>query len=681
MTGPVQADLENGMQKLQKRTACIELSLSQRSLDQKCFSETITSSEGSAFERADVLSIRTESSMTNTTYLSSDSSCPDDDGHPKTAELGTLGEIQGDNVADNEIKVLKAQVASLKSEKDAIRQKCDEDIAFKDEQMQNVVSICQALSAENEELKAQAKRPATSPPVRSPVQQAPSSELVKLREIVKHQHSDLCNTHRTMHQLAEQLNISEATKQQQISQLYKAFTVEKDLGAKLTEATNNNKQLDAEVNKLKQLKSQVTGELVDSKSECERAYCQNRILKETIEMDPAKAAIFHKANEHLKNEIADQEERRIQAEERNIQLQKKMDKEQVQSKAEITALTEENKTLTVAVGDLQSSKRALLNSIDDYFIKVPGRNIADSLKAAVKSFRSAGNHDQAIDTRLNDIIATQSRAVKKTKGLEIHCHQLETAVKEQEIKYMDLEADFRGKSSKVDALEMEADCVKSEHSKALTKKDDELSKAKKAAAHAEHLLELFKNSNADTVTAWFFKRSQKEVTKAKDDLKHAEKRIENLQQDLYTKTQNEKWNKDLQSYNQWKGVAGNDDPTLLTEIADLKQKLADFEKGLCTPDVVPWADHLLRVEEVQAQTTARLQNESRAQLEATVNAELVAKFGEKYAHPLQELCGYLWNRNLGFEEWLKKMGVDENELNDNQRNTLMYALRELFVLP
>lgn len=669
------------MLKLYKRTACIELALSQQSLDRKCFSESITSSEGSAFERDDILTIRAESSGTDATYPSSDSSRPDDYGHLKTAELVALGGPQGDNVAADEIMALKDKVASLESDKVAIQQKFDEDIAFKDEQMQNVVSMCQALSAENDELKAQAKRQATSPPARSPVQQAPNSELVKLREVVKVQNGELSDARRTIDRISEQLKISEATEQQHISQLYNAFALNQDLGVKLADATKSNKQLEGEVEKLKQLKLQITSEFVDAKSECERTYLQNRILTEAIEMDPAKAAIFHKANGHLKSEIADQEERRIQAEESNIQLQKQHDEERAKSKAEITALTEENKTLNVAIGDLQSSKLALLNAIDDYFIKVPGRNIADSLKAAVKSFRSAAMHDQAIDRRLNQILETLSRVETKAKGLEIHCHHLETAAKEQETKYIDLEADFRTKSSKVDAMEMEAECKESEHQKALTKKDDEISKAKKAAAHAERLLELFQYSNADVCTAWFFKRAQKEVTKAKEDLKHAEKRIEGFQQDLHAKIYHEKMDKGFRDDSEWKAATGTDSPALHKEIAELKQKLEDFEKGLCTPDVVPWKEHLRRVEEVEAQTTARLQNESRKQLEATVNAELVTQFANQFVIPLRDLCSHLWNRNLWFEGCLKQMGVEEDFINNSERNTLLYALHDFSVIP
>ena len=700
------------MLKLYKRTACIELALSQQSLDRKCFSGSITSSEDSAFERDDVLTIRAESSGTDATYQSSDGSCPDDNRHLNTAKLVTLGGIQVGSVAADEITALKAQVASLQSEKIAIQQKCDEDIAFKDEQMQTVISMCQGLSAENDELKAQVKQPAPSPPVRSPVQQATTSELAKLRKLVKVQdeaiafkdeqmrnvvskcqtlsaekdelkvqNGELSDARRTIDRISGQLKISEATKQQQNAQLYNAFALNQDLGAKLANANKTNKQLEGEVEKLRQLKLQITGEFVDAKSECERTYLQNRILTEALALDPAKAAVFHNTNESLKKEIADQEERRIQAEESNIQLEKQHEKERVESKAEITALTEKNKTLNLAIGDLQSSKRALLFAIDDYLIKVPGRDIADSIKVAVKSFRSAAKHDQAIDRRLNEIIGTQSGAVTKAKGLEIHCHQLETAAEDQEIKYMDLEADFMGKSSKVDALEMEAECKANEHQKALKKKDDEISKAKKAATHAENLLELLKDSRADVCTTWFFKRAKKEVTKAKDDLKHAEKRIEGLQQDLHAKIHFEKMDKGSRDEKDWKAATGTDAPALRNEIAHLKRKLEDFEKGLCTPDVVPFQEHLRRLDEVKALTTARLQSESRQRLEATINAQLVTQFGNQFVVPLQDLCRYLWNRNLSFEEYLKQIGFDEDSIDTSERGTILHMLHEFSVLP
>ncbi|KAG7005173.1 hypothetical protein G7Y79_00021g050400 [Physcia stellaris] len=711
LTGPVQADLENGMLKLYKRTACIELALSQQSLDRKCFSGSIPSSECSAFERHDILTIRAESSGTDATCPSSDSIFPEDNSHLKNAELVTLGGTQVDNADTDEITALNAQVASLQSEKVAIQQKCDEDIAFKDEQMQTVVSMCQRLSAEKDELKAQVKQPATSPPVRSPVQQATTSELAKLRKVVKVQdeaiafkdeqmrnvvskcqtlsaekdelkiqNGELSDARRTIDRISGQLKKSEATEQQQTSQLYKAFALNQDLGAKLAAATNANKQLEGEVEKLRQLKVQVTGEFIDAKSECERTYLQNRILTQALALDPAKAAVFHNTNENLKKEIADQEERRIQAEELNIQLQKRHEKERVESKAEITALTEKNKTLNLAIGDLQSSKRALLFAIDDYLIRVPGRDIADSIKVAVKSFRSAAKHDQAIDRRLNEIIGIQSGAVTKAKGLEIHCHQLETAAKDHEIKYMDLEADFRGKSSKVDAMEMEAECKASEHQKALTKKDDEISKAKKAATHAENLLELLKDSQADVCTTWFFKRAKKEVTKAKDDLKHAEKRIEGLEQDLHAKIHFEKMDKGSRDDRNWKAATEPDAPALRNEIAQLKEKLEDFEKGLCIPDVVPLQEHLRRLDEVRQQTTAQLQNESRQQLEATINAQLVTQFGNQFVIPLQDLCSHLWNRNLSFENYLKQIGIDEDSINTSERGTLLHMLHDLSVI-
>lgn len=668
------------MLKLHQRTACIELASSQRSLDQKFSPGLATPSEGSAFENDEVLTTRNESSETVATYISRDDSCPDDDSHRKTAHQVTLRELPGGKTVNHEITVLKAQLDALHSEKDGLQKKYDEDIAFKDEQMQKMVSMCQAFSAENDELKTQAKRPIPSPTVKKPIQQAPNSEVVKLREVVKVQRSELSDAVQHIDYLQCELARSKATEQQQNIQLYNAFTENQNLTVKIAEAVNTNKKSEKEIHKLKQLKLQVTGELIDAQSECERLYFQNRILRFDLEKEPAKVAQFDRTIEHLKSELSDQEERRVQAEELNIQLQKEHDKDQVKSKAEITALTDENKVLTVAVNNLRWSKGALEKGINTYFIKFRGTNAASSLEAAVQSFRSAARHDQAIDTQLITIAEISSKAIQKAKGLEIHCNQLQTSAKEQDIKYMDLEADYLRKSSKVDALEMEAGFTKSDHEKALSKKDDEISKAKKEAAHSENLLNIFQYSQADLCTKWFFKRLQKEAAKAKDTLKHTETRVEALQQNLHAKIEHEKMDKDIRDYNEWQEVVDPGwSPAERNEIEELKQKVEDLENKLLTPDVVPWKEHLLRVEEVKDQTIARLQNESREQLEATVTQEVTLKFGEDFIKPLVELCYHLWVRILRLENNLVKLGADQDGLVDSERHTLLEASKEFAV--
>lgn len=701
------------MLKLHKRNACIKLILSQRRLDRALSPDSATASEESNFEHDQVPSDyggvsdatgTCPSSICLSSRESQDSELNDVKFEP--VEQKSIQSLEQDTATNDRIDALQARLALLESQKAEAEVRHEEEITSKDEQVQKIVSMYQALNAKHDELKAQVEHSATglSKPGAS---QTLNPELkgfrhamgVKVEEVanamssIDHLQRELENAKHDKHDkeallfgayhhidgLTRQLATAQATEEEKDRMLLNAFNENRVADAKLVEAQKTVKDLEALAEKLKQLKIHSTSELVDMKSECERTLLQNMIMREAMEMNPTKAAEFDNTIGHLKNELAEADERRIEAEETNIELQKQMREDQTKSAAEKTALTKENAMLSLALTGMQSNKRNLEQAIDIYVTTIRGANMADSLEAAIKSYRSTLQLDRQIDTRLTKLVESHSDAVQTAKGLEIRCSQLETAAKDQDVKYADIESEYHRKSQEVDFMEMEVEAKKKDHENALTKKDADIATAKKEAAHFENLLDIFKHSNADTVTSWFFRRQEGEVEKTKTALKHSEGRLEALQQELRTKVGYEKLDKELRDWNECQ-ARYDISPAARDEVEELKQKLEDLKSKLCAPDAIKWSDHLRRIEEVRAQTTAQLENESREQLEATVSREITLRFGLDYVKPMAELGSYLWARIWRLEQILVNGGYAVEDLDDNERHTLLRVSRDFEVL-
>lgn len=353
---------------------------------------------------------------------------------------------------------------------------------------------------------------------------------------------------------------------------------------------------------------------------------------------PKKGAEYDKTVEHLKGELVEADERAVKAEEEQIQLQKDLELYTVKSKAEITALGEENRILTLAVGDLRSSKDSVQKALNAL---IKTLSAGSSLQTAIQTYHSDLAQEKQHDTRLLNLIEMHSQAVDKAKVLEIRCNNLETTAVEQEAKYIDLSRSHRTKSDALDIAHMETDARKQEHAAALALSASDLAAAKQESASLASTLRKLQYTTADDCTAWFLHRQETDLASTKTGLEEAEKRIVQLTQDLRTKTEFEVMDKSLRDVATYDASRFPElAPAQRDEIRELKDRIEEYEQKLCTPDVIPWAEHLRRVEEVREQTTVRVSNEGREKLEEVVNREIVTRFGKEYVLPLVELGGH-----------------------------------------
>ncbi|KAL8796545.1 MAG: hypothetical protein Q9195_001219 [Heterodermia aff. obscurata] len=405
VTDPLRSGLDQGLIKLHKRTASIELAQWQRTHDVKYSLPKVEYPE--PVERHGV----------SPRSLSSDSE----------GGSSANGDCHGGNTG---------QAYEAEAE-----QGLKETIAFKDEQMHNLLSMYQGLVSKHEDLEAKTKQQAIAQSRAVPLTPASRAELTQLRLALEterqetlrtsqyinqlqaelastknsHREQDilLFNAYARINGLTEQLTIANAsgghdkiadleqkllaaedTVEQQEQQLFNAFQAQQAL-------EGDKQQLKDSVKKLTNLHHQATNQLVDMKSECERNLVQNMLMRESMEADPSKSAAYDKTVEHLQGELAAGDERAVQAEEANIQLQKDMDATAAKSKAETTALSEENRLLNLALDDQRSSNASIQNALNGLLRTLHSTSATGSSNLAATIQTDLAQHD----LRLSNLLA------------------------------------------------------------------------------------------------------------------------------------------------------------------------------------------------------------------------------------------------------------------------------------
>ena len=721
VTDALQTELDYGLIKLHKRTARIEFAQWQRTLDRKYSPHSPAQVECPEPVERRSLSPRSQSPDFDGTFSGTEDFEAENTGQARTKIVQkTTAETVCHETAVNDPRCISLAQASPIAFAE-YKANVDETIAFKDEQLFEIISKYQALFLEFEDHKTRTEQQAAIQSRAVSVAHVSSSELAQLRKALATQKREsldalqyldylraeldstnnarkaqdvfLFNAYAQVDELDEQLakanthgrysqiknlekrlEAAKDTEEQQDRQLFNAFQASQAL-------EGDKKQLEETVEKLNNLRIQVTNELIDAKSECERNLVQNMMMRDAMATDPSKGAEYDKTVEHLKGELVEADERAVQAEENNIQLQKDLEEHSARSKAEITALGEANRILTVAVGDLRSSKDSLQKSLNAFIKAFQSNSAGTSLETAIQTYHSDLAEEKQHDTRLLNLVEMHSKAVEKAKGLENRCSHLETTAVEQAAKYIDLEHLHRKKCDAVDILQMETDAKKQEHETALAKKDSDLAAAKSESTSLTDMLSKLQYTSADNCTAWFLQRRETDLANAKTALEKAEQRIVALTQDLRAKNQFEKMDKGLRDLNAYQaGRCPDLTPAARDEIKELKAKIEEYELKLCTPDVVPWAEHLRRVEEVRAQTTLLVENRSKEQIEAVVNKEITTRFGKEYVLPLAELGGHFWERIQRLEQALLAVGYPLQNLDDRERRTLILASKQFGVL-
>ena len=721
VTDPLYKELDHGLVKLHKRTACIELAQWQRTRDRKCSTHSPVQVECPQPVEGPSLSPHSQSPNLDGTSSGNEDCEAENTGQARTNIVQkTTAEIVCHETAVNDPRCVSLAQASPLAFAE-YRAYVEETIAFKDAQMVEIVSKYQALFLEFEDHKTRTEQQGAIQSRAVSVAHVSSSELAQLRKALASQRQEsldalqyldylraeldstnnarkaqdvlLFNAYAQVDELDEQLakanthgghgqikslekrlEAAKDTEEQQERQLFNAFQASQTL-------EGDKKQLEETVEKLNNLRIQVTNELIDAKSECERNLVQNMMMRDAMATDPSKGAEYDKTVEHLKGELVEADERAVQAEENNLQLQKDLDEHSLRSKAEIIALGEANRILTVAVGDLRSSKDSLQKSLNAFIKAFQSNSAGTSLETAIQTYHSDLAEEKQHDTRLLNMVEMHSKAVEKAKVLEIRCNHLETTAVEQAAKYIDLEHLHRKKCDAVDILQMETDAKKQEHEAALAKKDSDLAAAKSESTSLADMLSKLQYASADNCTAWFLQRQETNLANAKTALEQAEQRIVALTRDLRAKTEFERMDKGLRDLAAYQASQYPDlTPAARDEIKELKAKIEEYELKLCTPDVVPWAEHLRRIEEVRAQTTVLIENRSKEQIEAVVNKEITTRFGKEYVLPLAELGGHFWVRIQRLEQALLAVGYPLRDLDDRERRTLIKASKQFGVL-
>ena len=158
---------------------------------------------------------------------------------------------------------------------------------------------------------------------------------------------------------------------------------------------------------------------------------------------------------------------------------------------------------------------------------------------------------------------------------------------------------------------------------------------------------------------WFLDSKDQEIESCHVTLASANQRIEQLQNDLYTKQTFQQLDNDhrqlhinnLELY-----------PDLLAaaqkELESTKTKLSEYESRPTSQDWVDMKTHLLRVAEIETQTRAQIGEEVRAEVHAQIKTETEQKMLRHWIVPLQQLGGFLWNRICRLEQPFVAGGLD-----------------------
>ena len=703
VTNPLCIGLDHGLIKLHNRTTRIELAQWQRALDLNYSAPS--SALVKYHESVECHSVSPRSLSPNCDDTSSEhEDCEGEStGQAKTK---VVPEKTADTVCHGTatqdprwISETQASALTLAEYQANVERQHKEEIAFKDEQIHHVVSMYQILLSKHEDLETETRQQAVIRSRAEPVTQASSPELMRLRVALDKERKqsmdtlqyltdvqvELENANNAKHALDvllysaygqidalnEQLstaNISggysrindlenrlKDTEEEQDRQLFNAFQENQALETKVLDGDKAKQQLKESVKKLTNLNLQVTSELIDMKSDCERNLVQNMMMRDAMATDPKKGAEYDKTVEHLKGELVEADDRAIKAEEQQIQLQKDLELYTVKSQAENTALGEENRILNLAVGDLRSSKDSVQKALNAL---IKTLSAGSSIQSVIQTYHADLAQEKQHDTRLLNLLEMHSQAVQKAKVLELRCNSLDTTAVEQETKYNDLSHAHRAKCDALDILTMETDAKAQEHASALAAATTDLAAAKQQSATLATTLNNLQYSTADACTAWFLHRQETDLASTKTGLEEAEKRIVQLTQDLRTKTEFETMDKNLRDLAAYDAAHFPElAPAHRDEIEELKAKIEGYEQKLCTPDVLPWAEHLRRVEEVRVE----VDQQARETMQEEVNREVVIRFGKEYVLPLVELgeyfCEYL-ARRLGPEE----SNADENRI-------------------
>lgn len=525
--------------------------------------------------------------------------------------------------------------------------------------------------------------------------------------VIHEQEAQLSTTAARATALENQLTSTQQTVSEQEGELWNAFQESQAADAKLRVADNTISHLEAKVEELEKAKSKATKELIQAKSEWEKTTFQTMRFRQAMDQDPGKTAEMDNAIALLKKDLEEAEERAIQAEEECIQLQKRKDLEDLENKAETTALAAENRMVSAALNGELTNNRICRQAVDSFLGQTKEGITDGSLNAALEMYCSVAHRNKRLDAKIVEMTQMHSEVAQKAKSLLVDCHKLEITAQETETKISDLETELRQKGDKVDTLEIEGDAKRGEYEASLKRKDAEIETAKREAAHHFNILSIMKDASAEACTSWWFEYQEEEVEKARAALQKAEQHAEDLAQELYAMKEYQEMEK---NYRDWHDQDYSEFPELLAtaqdkvqdlerkislyetsqqtgeaipysemlaasqeEVKDLQKRLEESECKYASPDYVKFSDHMARINEVQTQATTQMETEVRQHIEAEVEKDVTSRFGMDFVLPLIQLGGHFWSRIGRLERVLRQQGHD---MDDNNRTALLRASRE-----
>lgn len=434
---------------------------------------------------------------------------------------------------------------------------------------------------------------------------------------------------------------------------------------------------------------------MDTNSELEKTHLQNSSFRQAMEQDPGKTADMDNALELLKGELGEVEERAIRAEEEHIQLQKRTDLECLKKDAETTALAAENGMLRTALDGELASKQMMRTTIGSCLEQIQSGIDQENLKTALEMYCSVVGQDDQLHTTIGQMKQIHSQAVQKNKDLQLRCIRLEASAQDTDFKISDLESALRGKSDKVDTLEIEADAKQRDFETSLTQRDQAVATAKNEADQCLNILTVLRNSCADACTSWWFKYQDMKVDEGMTALQTSESRVKDLESKLAT-TENQCTQLYAQDYSECSELLADARDEIQTlrnqvvlfeqsggsiqyiqkladsqdEIKDLQKKLEESDCKYASKDYVKWSEHLSRVNEVRTQTKSQTESQIHQGIEAQVTQDITTRMGNDYVLPLRELGGHFWTRIGRLEQTVSAYGMN---VYDSEREGLLKA--------
>ena len=511
-----------------------------------------------------------------------------------------------------------------------------------------------------------------------------SGTLIKNAE----QGQSLSDARRHGDALQTQLNSATRVNAEQDIQLFNAFLASQAADVKLEEAAKT-------ITRQAKIISKTTKDLIDINSELEKTHLQNLQFRQAMEQDPGKTADMDNALALLKRELGETEDRAIQAEEDFIQLQKRTNHVCLQKDAEMTALTAENGVLHTALDEALESNETLRTTMQSCLMHLQGGIDDDGLRVALQMYCSVVGQDNQLHAKIREMTQMHSHAVQKNKDLQLRCVKLENSARDTQNKVTDLETALREKSDKVDILEIEANAKQRGHETSLTQRDQAVTSFKNEADQCKDMLKVMRNAGADACISWWFKYQEVKVEHAVTALQTSENRVKDLEQKLSAteKQCTNLYTHDYSEYPEMLADARDEIQNLrnqvvlfeqqggsiqyIQKLADSQDEIKDLQKRLeesdckyASKDYVKWADHMSRVNEVQARTKSLTESLMRQDLEEQLKRAVSDRWGSEYVVPLVDLGRHFWARIGRLERTLSHYGINAD---DNEREALLKA--------